>query len=82
MKPNGDESKLKRAPSLAQHSPARVRKLEPLLTVTEAAEILNTSPKTVRRRVAEGELRAIKIGGVLRIDPVDLEDFIRDHRCR
>jgi excisionase family DNA binding protein len=66
-----------------QRSPARTAKrLEPLLTVAEVAEILNASAKTVRRAIAADELRAIKIGGILRIDPVDLEDFVRDHRSR
>ena len=53
-----------------------------LLTVAEAAEILSTSDKTVRRRIKGGELRAIKDGHLVRIDPRDLEDFIRDRRTR
>jgi len=53
-----------------------------LLTVPEAAEILNTSDKTVRRRIKDGELPAIKDGHLVRIDPRDLEDFIRDRRTR
>ena len=53
-----------------------------LLTISEAAEILNTSVKTVDRHIKDGELRAIKIGRLVRIDPHDLEDFIRDRRTR
>jgi excisionase family DNA binding protein len=53
-----------------------------LLTVAEVAEILNASEKTVRRAIDGDELRAIRIRGLLRIDPADLEDFIRDHRSR
>jgi excisionase family DNA binding protein len=59
-----------------------VKKLEPLCTVAEAAEILNIDQKTVRRRIKDGALRSIKIGRLRRIDPRDIEDFIRDHRSR
>lgn len=58
-----------------------MKKLEPPCTVAEAAEILNIDEKTVRRRIKDGALRSIKIGLLRRIDPRDLEDFIRDHRC-
>ena len=61
---------------------APVKKLEPLYTVAETAEILNLCEKTVRRRIKNGDLRSIRIGGLLRIAPADLEDFIRDHRSR
>jgi excisionase family DNA binding protein len=58
----------------------RPRKPQRLLSIRESAEILNTSVKTVRRRIADGQLRPIRIGRLLRIDPADLQDFIRDHR--
>jgi excisionase family DNA binding protein len=61
---------------------ARENKPRPLLSIHDVAEILNTSWKTVRRRIREGALRASRIGGVWRIDPADLEDFIRDRRSR
>jgi len=53
-----------------------------LLTIIEGAEVLNTSDKTVRREIKKGELRAIRIGNQWRIDPCDLEDYIRDRRTR
>jgi excisionase family DNA binding protein len=59
---------------------AGLKKPQPLRSVKEAAEILNVSQKTVRRRIENGDLRSIRIGGLLRIAPADLEDFIRDHR--
>ena len=59
-----------------------MKKPEPLYTVAQAAEILNVSEKTVRRLIKKGQLRVIRIGGLLRIDPMDLEDLIRDHRSR
>jgi len=57
-----------------------VKKTEPLYTVAQAAEILNVSDKTVRRYIWKKDLTAIRIGGRLRIDPLDLKDFIRNHR--
>jgi excisionase family DNA binding protein len=42
-----------------------------LLTIHEAAERLNVSPITVRRRIAAGELEAVRNGtaAVVRIEP-------------
>jgi excisionase family DNA binding protein len=63
-----------------------VKKLEPLYTVSEAAEILNVSEKTVRRMIKDEVLRVIELRredgrrGAVRVAPADLEDFIRDHR--
>jgi excisionase family DNA binding protein len=65
-----------------------MKKPEPLLTVAETAKILAFSEKTVRRRIDDGSLRAIRPRrgdsrrGPVRIAPADLEDFIRDHRSR
>ena len=59
-----------------------MRKPEPLYTVAEAAEILRVSQKTVRRLIKSEQLRVIRIGGLLRIDPMDLQDLIRDRRSR
>ena len=53
---------------------------EPLYTVSEAAKILNVDERTVRRSIKDEKLRSIKIGRLRRIDRMDLEDFIRDHR--
>jgi excisionase family DNA binding protein len=58
------------------------KKPEPLHTVKEAANILNVSEKTVRRLIDNGLLRSIKIGGLVRVAPTDLDDLIRDHRSR
>jgi excisionase family DNA binding protein len=64
------------------------KRLEPLFTVSETARILAVSEKTVRRRIDDGLLRAIRPRrrdgrrGPVRIAPADLEDFIRDHRSR
>lgn len=45
-------------------------------TIVEVAQMLSLSQKTVRRHIASGKLKSVKIGGVYRI-PVDaLEEFI------
>ena len=47
-----------------------------LLTLKETAQGLKTSPKTVRRRIEEGKLRAFKVGGQIRIREEDLQAYI------
>ena len=48
-----------------------------MLTVNEAAKILNTTPQSVYRWVKSGELKAHHIGGgLIRIYEEDLESFI------
>lgn len=49
--------------------------LERLLTVREAADLENESERTIRRRIASGELRAIRYGRQLRIRPQDLRAY-------
>ena len=41
--------------------------LPEFLTVSEVAKLMRVTIRTVRRRIAEGELRAVKFGGALRI---------------
>lgn len=50
---------------------------QPLLTVDEAAKFLKVDPKTVYRLINDNELKAVLIGRVYRIDPKDLQDFLR-----
>jgi excisionase family DNA binding protein len=44
-----------------------------LLTVAETAAKLNVSEKTVRRLIAKGSLPALRVGGAVRVDPLELE---------
>jgi Helix-turn-helix domain len=59
----------------------------PLLTLPEAAEILKVSVKQVRRYIADPDPRKrlacidMGPGRSKRVDPRDLEHFIRVHRC-
>jgi len=53
---------------------------EPMLTIAQTAKILNASLKTVRRRIAAGELPVIRDGRLLRVRPDDLRAFIAVRR--
>lgn len=52
----------------------------PLLTVEEVARRLNTSTKTVRRRIADGDLPVHRIGRAHRISETDLQTFLAARR--
>jgi excisionase family DNA binding protein len=45
------------------------------LTVTECAAMLGVEHKTVRRLIERGELPALRVGRLLRIDPAALESL-------
>jgi excisionase family DNA binding protein len=54
--------------------------LSKLITVDEAADRLNVSPKFIRRRVQDGRLRAFRIGGsVVRVDPDDVDALVQPY---
>ncbi len=48
----------------------------PLLTVDQAAERLGTSPRFIRRLVAERRIAFTKLGKHVRIDSADLDAFV------
>ena len=49
--------------------------MEKLLTVDEAAEILNTSPRFPRRLIAERRIRFVRVGRHVRIPPSALDEY-------
>jgi excisionase family DNA binding protein len=51
-----------------------------LLSVTEAAAFLGVSAWHVRRLVWRGDLPAVRVGRLVRLDVVDLHAFIRDNK--
>ncbi len=51
-----------------------------LLTLQDAAGILNTSMKTLRRRIDAGQLPVIRDGRIVRVHPRDLERYISARR--
>jgi len=50
---------------------------ETLLTLDDVAHILQVSVVTVRRLIKDGELRAIKVRGQVRVKQADLDDYLR-----
>jgi len=50
--------------------------LEPLMTIKEVAVALKASEKTVRRRIRDAELLAVRDGRLIRVRPVDLRAYI------
>jgi excisionase family DNA binding protein len=50
------------------------------LTLQQAAERLGVSVDTVRRRIADGQLRAAKHGRVIRISESEIQRFLRAAR--
>lgn len=45
---------------------------DPLLTINEAAHFLSVDPRTVRRMISRGQLKAKRYGRSIRIAPSDL----------
>lgn len=43
------------------------------ITLTQAAELVGLHPRTLRKKVASGELRAYRMGRTLRFKPEDVE---------
>lgn len=53
-----------------------------LFNVNQAAFILKVHPLTIRRYIREGKLKAVKVGGNVRIDEKDLQDFNKEFTPR
>ena len=51
-----------------------------LLTLQDAAGILNTSMKPRRRPIAAGQLPVIRDGRIVRVQPADLQRYISARR--
>lgn len=56
------------------HGPRR------LLTLQDTAAALGCSVKTLRRRIADGQLAVIRDGRLVRVDPEDFERYLRSRR--
>lgn len=57
-------------------------KIENLFNVSQAAYILKVHPLTVRRYIRDGRLKAIKVGGNVRIKESQLADFNKEFSPR
>jgi excisionase family DNA binding protein len=64
-------------PMTLKTTPADLRRL---LTLADATAILNCSVKTLRCRIAAGELPAVRDGRMVRIHPDDLRRFVQGRR--
>ena len=51
-----------------------------LLTIEAVADYLSVSPRTVRRLIADRDLRCVQVGGQKRIDPKDLEAYLKANK--
>ena len=51
----------------------------PLLTVSQTARLLGIGNTTTRALVASGELKSIRFGRAVRIEPSAIDDLIRLH---
>ena len=51
-----------------------------LLTISEAAEYLSISERSIKRLIARGDLPCIRVGSALRFAFADLEAFIAHNR--
>ncbi len=49
-----------------------------LLTTAEIAKTLDRTERSVRHLIADGRLRAVKIGGHTRVMPDDFDRFLRE----
>ena len=49
-----------------------------LFTINEVAEMLSVTHKTVRNLIAKGEIKAIKIGGSIRIKESVIKNLIQE----
>ena len=61
-------------------SPTLRSSMTPLLTIRQAADLMQLSEKTIRRRIDDGSLIAHKLGAVWRLAPRDVEDYLRRAR--
>ncbi|MEK7605613.1 MAG: helix-turn-helix domain-containing protein [Patescibacteria group bacterium] len=53
--------------------------MDNLFNVNQAAFILKVHPLTIRRYIKEGRLKALKVGGAIRIREKDLNEFNKDY---
>lgn len=52
--------------------------MERLLTIDEASASLGTSPRFIRKLIAERKIRFVRVGRLVRIGESALVDYVRD----
>jgi excisionase family DNA binding protein len=53
-----------------------------LYSVREVADRLGVHPETIRRLIHDGRLEAVRVGRVLRVDPVAVQGFLDRQRVK
>ena len=51
-----------------------------LTTISEAADILQVSKRTIRRQIETGELRTVHIGNLIRVDLSQIRQSLHEQR--
>ena len=51
-----------------------------LLDIDAVAEMLNTSVRHIRRLVQERRIPVVRVGRLIRFDPLDLDGWLDEHR--
>ena len=77
---NPPRSPTSKAASRTTGTGVRGRPVTRLRTIDEAAELLNVSPRTVRRLKEAGALRTHRIGRLVRISDEDIAAFLAANR--
>ncbi len=65
-------------PDTLPHKPSDP--LPRLLSLTETADLLGCSLKTLQRRIRAGELPVIRLGRLVRVHPADLARYVAARR--
>ncbi len=60
----------------------KIDKKTPLLTPYQVAELLSCKLSTVYAWAKTGKIPAFKVNGLLRFDPVEIEDWLATHKTR
>jgi excisionase family DNA binding protein len=53
-----------------------------LFSVRDVAHRLGVHPETIRRLIHDGRLEAVRVGRVLRVDPVAVQGFLDRQRVK
>lgn len=69
-----------RTPELPFRSIASATSRRRLLDIDAVAELLSTSVRHIRRLVQERRIPVVRVGRLIRFDPVDINAWLDEHR--
>ena len=69
-----------RTPELPLRPTASAASRRRLLDIDAVAELLNTSVRHIRRLVHEHRIPVVRVGRLIRFDPLDLDAWLDEHR--